>query len=377
MKMINLKQLFKLNNNSKPLFGDISVLSNYSFMNDYINNYQGIDRDFAVLKKSFYCPLWNLEDEDTEEQVLDSFRKDCELQIFKHKDELKHLFEINLLEYNPIENYNGKETTRDAHGGNDTTTIDNDKTTTYTENETQTHTGTDTQEHTGTDTVNMTGTDTQEHTGTDTVNMTGTDTQEHTGTDTVNITGTDKTTNKGTDVLSHKGTDETTHNETFETKHSGEDTQETQKSAYNVSSYSPNEKNINTYNSKNNDVRNYTDSTTKGITDTQTKDLVNEETKNLKDETVKNLTDKETKNLTDTYEKNSQNTEDGTINTIQNYNSYTEHTSERSGNIGVTSTQDMMNQEKDFWLNYNFYNILFDIIVNELCVYYDEGLEII
>ena len=104
MKMINLKQLFKLNNNSKPLFGDISVLSNYSFMNDYINNYQGIDRDFAVLKKSFYCPLWNLEDEDTEEQVLDSFRKDCELQIFKHKDELKHLFEINLLEYNPIEN---------------------------------------------------------------------------------------------------------------------------------------------------------------------------------------------------------------------------------------------------------------------------------
>ena len=34
---------YKLNNNSKPLFGDISVLSNYSFMNDYINNYQGID----------------------------------------------------------------------------------------------------------------------------------------------------------------------------------------------------------------------------------------------------------------------------------------------------------------------------------------------
>ena len=345
MKMINLKQLFKLNNNQKPLFGDISVLSNYSFMNDYINNYQGIDRDFAVLKKSFYCPLWNLEDEDTEEQVLDSFRKDCELQIFKHKDELKHLFEINLLEYNPIENYNGKETTKDTHGGNDTTTIDNDKTTTYTENETQTHTGTDTQEHTGTDTVNM--------------------------------TGTDKTTNKGTDVLSHEGTDKTTHNETFETKHSGEDTQETQKSAYNVKTYSPNEKNINTYNSKNNDVRNYTDSTTKGITDTQTKDLTNEETKNLKDENIRNLTDKETKNLTDTYEKNSQNTEDGTINTTQNYNSYTEHTSERSGNMGVTSTQNMMNQEKDFWLNYNFYNILFDIIVNELCVYYDEGLEII
>ena len=93
------------------------------------------------------------------------------------------------------------------------------------------------------------------------------------------------------------------------------------------------------------------------------KNINNKEVKCLKDENVRNLTDKETKNLTDTYEKNSHNTEDGTINTIQNYNSYTEHTSERSGNMGVTSTQTMMNQEKDFWLNYNFYNILFDIIV--------------
>lgn len=345
MKMINLKQLFKLNNNSKPLFGDISVLSNYSFMNDYINNYQGIDRDFAVLKKSFYCPLWNLEDEDTEEQVLESFRKDCELQIFKHKDELKHLFEINLLEYNPIENYNGKETYRDTHGGNDTTIIDKDTTVNYTENETQNHTGTDTKQQTGTETLNM--------------------------------TGTDKITNKGTDVLSHEGTDKTTHDETFETKKTGTDTTETEKSGFDSSNYSPFEKNTTTYNSKNNDLKNYTDTTTKGITDTQTKDLTNEETKNLKDENVKNLTDTETKNLTDTLEKTTQNVEDGTINTVQNYNSYTEHTSEKSGNMGVTSTQKMMTEEKEFWLDYNFYNILFDIIVNELCVYYDEGLEII
>lgn len=49
------------------------------------------------------------------------------------------------------------------------------------------------------------------------------------------------------------------------------------------------------------------------------------------------------------------------------------HNFERSGNIGVTTSQQMAQSEIDLWGNFNFYNKLFDIIINELCYYADEG----
>lgn len=52
-------------------------------------------------------------------------------------------------------------------------------------------------------------------------------------------------------------------------------------------------------------------------------------------------------------------------------------TLERTGNIGVTSTQNLMNQEKDFWISYNFYDYLFSIIFQTLTIpIYVDDLEV-
>ncbi|MEE0980512.1 MAG: hypothetical protein U0K91_02415 [Acutalibacteraceae bacterium] len=51
----------------------------------------------------------------------------------------------------------------------------------------------------------------------------------------------------------------------------------------------------------------------------------------------------------------------------------TEHSLTRSGNIGVTTTQQMAQSEIELWSGFNFYNKLFDIILEELCYFADDG----
>ena len=105
-------------------------------------------------------------------------------------------------EYNPIENYDRQETSSDTttasrqHSGTDTTT----------------NTGTDTTTNTGTDTVTNSGTDTTTNSGTDTVTNSGKDTTQLSGTDTSSTTldndvsrgGTDRTAYSGSDVVTNR-----------------------------------------------------------------------------------------------------------------------------------------------------------------------------
>lgn len=43
------------------------------------------------------------------------------------------------------------------------------------------------------------------------------------------------------------------------------------------------------------------------------------------------------------------------------------------GNIGVLTSQQMIESEIDLWSGFNFYNKLFDIIIEELCYFADDG----
>lgn len=51
----------------------------------------------------------------------------------------------------------------------------------------------------------------------------------------------------------------------------------------------------------------------------------------------------------------------------------TEHSFTRSGNIGVTTSQQMIQSEIELWGGFNFYNKLFDMILDELCYFADDG----
>lgn len=66
-------------------------------------------------------------------------------------------------------------------------------------------------------------------------------------------------------------------------------------------------------------------------------------------------------------------TKDATSKTASNYTDKV--TDETKGNIGVTTTQQMMQQEVNFWDAFNFYDKIFDDILKTLCTRYDGGYD--
>lgn len=153
------------------------------------------------------------------------------------------------------------------------------------------------------------------HTGTDTTLRTGTDTLSQTGTDTVAKTGTD---NHSTSSVVDN--DATTTNSVY---------------GFNSSSAVPSDAHSGT-----------TDSTTTG-TDNETVNLTDTQTKNLQDARTLNLSDANTKNLSD------------------NSSSESERTLTRSGNIGVTTSQQMVESEINLW-QWKFFEQVFRDLDNVL-----------
>lgn len=54
------------------------------------------------------------------------------------------------------------------------------------------------------------------------------------------------------------------------------------------------------------------------------------------------------------------------------YDNTTEFETHIHGNIGVTTATQMLEEAKDFYSKWNFYNKLFDLILSELAIYYEE-----
>lgn len=313
------------------------------------------------------------------------FNKLCDVAYMMYNKRWSRLWEILTAEFNPIENYSMEETKTINYGKVDT--------------------------NSGTDTNLRTGTDTHAETGTDSISRTGTDTHAESGSDSL-VHG-EKHTLSGSDSLQHgethtqSGTDSLLHgekhtlsgNDTFQhgEKHilSGQDSAtdtratENEVSAFNSGSYQDATKSTNsggttttygkTDTASGTDTTGYgktdtasgmdqttygktdtasgTDQTTYGKTDTasgtdQTSyGHTDTETRNMTDATTYGHTDTETRNMTDTL----------THGHILTASGRDTETTLRSGNIGVTTSQQMAQSSIDLWKWNYFYDIFRDI----------------
>ena len=120
---INIKVLSELAVEAgTPLLGDLEVLSNYSFMNDYVSNFSIYDEDIGE-ERGFYCPLYNLKEAKGDLfGTLEHFRRRASFIILKHKLELTMLKKMDESIFNPIENYDKFEDVSMKKTGVDTAT---------------------------------------------------------------------------------------------------------------------------------------------------------------------------------------------------------------------------------------------------------------
>lgn len=300
-------------------------------------------------------------------------------------------------EYNPIENYNFKEVVKRKMS------------------EEGTKTGTETLTQIGTDTVTKTGNDLLEKTGNEKLQQAGTDTFAKTGDVKVvnkneatnTTTGTDTTTETVNENKSEtiKGTDNTTNNKTViagistVTANAATTVTSTNSvSAYDVDALSEHDKNVTnagetsqtvtnsgqdatkengtfatektitdkngidtdttlTHNVTVADVQNISDTTTHNTTDTNTKDLTDTTTYNTSNKTTYNTIDTNSKDNTDTttYDVNNNNvtTDDSTLT--------------RTGNIGVTTSQQMIESEYTLRLKYSLIELFVTEFIRNYC----------
>lgn len=302
----------------------------------------------------------------------------------------KHLWETTQQEYNMLWNTDATIVVDTSNEGT------NNKTTTGTQTGTDTHklSGSDTTTKDLTDSTTTSGTDTTLNTGTDTHTLGGTDTTDHTGTDNHDITNDTDTTDTGTDTTYHHSktvqynTTGGSHDNTTTTQNkiAGFDSTGTgQNTTYSIVTE---DKAIvtKTYHALedsefNDEKESFTNSdieerNLKGSSKATGSD---NETVALKDATKYGRTDTETLNTSEatTYGKGETETISGTeakteydrtdTETLNLSNGATENggdtftgkeTTRRTGNIGVTTNQQMIEAERELW-KWNFFNYIF------------------
>lgn len=220
-----------------------------------------------------------------------AFNTLCDVAYMMYGKKWARYWEVLTAEFDPIKNYDMRETLEGANGN------------------LQTHAGTDTDRHTGTDTLTQTGTDTNVRTGTDTNVKTGSHSDAHSGS----------------------------------TTDSGNRNVENEVSAFNSSTYQDNTKDTET----NGNTRTHNDT----ITTTYNNETDTRTYGSLTDQQTKNLTDRDTKDLTDSTQYGHTITDAGTES----------HILTRSGNIGVTTSQQMLESSLELWKWNFFYDVFKDI----------------
>ncbi len=258
---------------------------------------------------------------DSLQAAADSFVADWNLFNSYHQEQFNAVYEAMHTKYKPLDNYAMTETSKDNRTTGATTSTEKSGQTT----DTLTRTGTITNAAENSDTSERTDNLTDTTTRTGTVQTVGKDSGKTADTRTVN------TTNTGTQTT--QTTDNTTNSV----------------AAYDVETFSNRDKQDKTGSDTRTD--NLTAQTTNGGEVNTTADTTSTVTNNLTD-TAKNTgtqtttnsgtaTNTQTNNTTDTTSINSSETISGTTNGTDN----TEHTLTRSGNIGVTTSQQMLSAE--------------------------------
>ena len=302
-------------------------------------------------------------------------------------------------EYNPIENYDLHEdwtrtpnlTDETKRTGYDQTEKDGTDTLQLSGTDTVQLSGTDEVQLSGKDTVQLSGTDEVQLSGKDTVQLSGTDEVQLSGKDTVQLSGKDTLQLSGTDTVTDSGDETTTRTYTnyAETNtRTGNVVNEKTVSAFDASTYQPAEKDTETYNSvqdqkgisgsyadetdfgkqvdtdygrkdettygkKDETTYGRKDETTYGKKDETTYGRKDETTYGKKDETTYGRKDETTYGKKDetTYGRKDETTYDTTDKTTYGSTFTDRHTGTekftnyRHGNIGVTSSQDLIMQE--------------------------------
>ena len=177
------------------------------------------------------------------------------------------------------------------------------------------------------------GKDSIQDSGTDSISNTGSDTVANSGNDVSTNSGQDTVTNSGTDSIAHTGTDTTTNSVT----------------GYNSSSY--------TAKDKSELAHGLTDTTTHGLTQTTTHGLSNTLAHGLTQTTTYNSGSGTTygKKQETTYGAKDEMDDTGTL------------TTERSGNIGVTSTQSLIQEQRKV-VQFNVAEFIIKQFKNQFCI---------
>ena len=282
------------------------------------------------------------------------------------------------IEYEPLENYDRMEEWTDTNTGTQTTDS----------------TGTQTVENTGTQTTTNTGTQTTTNTGTQTTTDTGTQTTTNTGTQTTTDTGTQTTTNTGTQTEVGSGSETNVKSGSDTNVKSGSEkdeadngnTTETQVAAYDSATYANKEKTIfdtdqtneHTYQDVT-DTRTYNDvtdtHTLNDLTNERTDDLTQERTDDLTQERTDDLTQERTDDLTQerTDDLTAERTDDLTAERTDDLtNKRTDdltghHVGRTHGNIGVTTSMQLLRDELEVQ-RFNIYENIADLFIDEFCI---------
>lgn len=260
----------------------------------------------------------------------------------------ERIYAASLLEYNPIENYDRNET--------ETETLDGER------------------KHSGTDTTTNSGTDTTTNSGTDTVTNSGTDTTTNSGTDTTAHTGTDTVTNSGKDTNQDSGSDSSSGNGSKGTTRTGTDTTTNQIAAYDSNTLATHDTSAIGYASGVSETT--TDSTT--VTFGKKSELTHGHVEATQHGESVALTHGHTEATqhglqTSTLHGHVEATQHG-LSTATLHGEKIEddttrtRTSRIHGNIGVTTSQQMLTQEIEVAPKLNVINIMIESFKNRFCI---------
>lgn len=121
---VSLKRLYNMNKTSNtPFLGTTETLETLPFMAEYLTYFAKIDRHFVRNHKS-WCPTYNLQDEDTEADVLDAWKDNIDDFLITNKETYTRMWNLFITEYKPLENYDRHEHITDQHSGIDQNTDD-------------------------------------------------------------------------------------------------------------------------------------------------------------------------------------------------------------------------------------------------------------
>lgn len=384
MKKVNLITLWKLNKRSKvptPFLGSSEFLAQFPFMDEYLKEYRRIDRDF-ITQKGFLFPVWNTQYEDTNNAILEQFKEDVEDLIFRNKNTYQRLYDLTKQEYNPIENYDRKEQI------DDTTTDTNTRTSDYGEGMEHFDYGEKT-------TSNSYGARSQTDThGAQTETMErgaqSQNTEYGAQSATSNFGEQNNTISHGaqSQSMSHGGhtdshsigaqSNSNTHRISGFNDGLADDSTDTNSIGARQDSDT-----IGSY-TDTNSAQAYTDSTKDGAhTDTVSNAAHTDTTsstaytdKNKNDEYVDTSAQEAYKDSVNESAKSDVHTTEAKTDTHKDDGKTVyKHEARIHGNIGVTTTAQMIEGERQLWTAFNFYKTIYEDIAKDLCIYVDEGID--